>query len=49
VLYSLDVEENHNVESFWKGWVFDEMVTMAILNPRGISKVSKPGTPGGSL
>lgn len=43
VLYSLDVEENHNVESFWKGWVFDEMVTMAILNPRGISKVTKAG------
>lgn len=41
VLYSLDVEENHNVESFWKGWVFDEMVTMAILNPRGIASVTK--------
>ena len=42
VLYSLDVEENHNVEAFWKGWVFDEMVTMAILNPRGISTITKP-------
>jgi len=41
VLYSLDVEENHNVESFWKGWVFDEMVSMAILNPRGIATVTK--------
>ncbi len=41
VLYSLDVEENHNVEAFWKGWVFDEMVTMAILNPRGIVTVTK--------
>lgn len=41
ILYSLDVEENHRVESFWKGWVFDEMVTMAILNPRGISTVTK--------
>lgn len=41
VLYSLDVEENHNVESFWKGWVFDEMVSMAILNPRGIASVTK--------
>ena len=41
VLYSLDVEENHNVEAFWKGWVFDEMVSMAILNPRGISTVTK--------
>lgn len=42
VLYSLDVEENHNVESFWRGWVFDEMVSMAILNPRGIATVTKP-------
>lgn len=41
VLYSLDVEENHNVEAFWKGWVFDEMVSMAILNPRGIATVTK--------
>lgn len=41
VLYSLDVEENHNVEAFWKGWVFDEMVSMAILNPRGIATVLK--------
>ncbi len=41
VLYSLDVEENHNVPAFWKGWVFDEMVSMAILNPRGISKMVK--------
>lgn len=41
VLYSLDVEENHNVESFWKGWVMDEMVSMAILNPRGIAKIAK--------
>lgn len=42
VLYSLDVEENHQVESFWKGWVFDEMVSMAILNPRGIARMIKP-------
>lgn len=41
VLYSLDVEENHNVEAFWRGWVFDEMVSMAILNPRGIATVTK--------
>jgi hypothetical protein len=41
VLYSLDVEENHNVAAFWKGWVFDEMVTMAILNPRGIATITK--------
>jgi len=41
VLYSLDVEENHQVEDFWKGWVFDEMVSMAVLNPRGIASVTK--------
>ena len=41
VLYSLDVEENHNVEAFWKGWVFDEMVSMAILNPRGLASITK--------
>ncbi len=41
VLYSLDVEENHSVEDFWKGWVFDEMVSMAVLNPRGIASITK--------
>lgn len=41
VLYSLDVEENHQVDRFLRGWVFDEMVSMAILNPRGIAAVVK--------
>ena len=41
VLYSLDVEENHKVEAFQRGWVFDEMVNMSILNPRGIAKMVK--------
>lgn len=41
VLYSLDVEENHRVADFWKGWVFDEMVSMSILNPRGIATITK--------
>jgi hypothetical protein len=41
VLYSLDVEENHQIESFWKGWVFDEMVSYFIGNPRGIASVTK--------
>lgn len=41
VLYSLDVEEDNRVESFWKGWVFDEMVNMSILNARGIVTVTK--------
>lgn len=37
----LEVEENHKVENFWKGWVFDEMVSMVILNPRGIASIEK--------
>jgi hypothetical protein len=41
VLYSLDVEENHQVDRFLRGWVFDEMISMAILNPRGIAAVVK--------
>jgi len=41
VLYSLDVEENHRLESFWRGWVFDEMVSMAVLNPRGAATITK--------
>lgn len=36
VMYSLDVEENNKVQDFHKGWVMDELVGMAILNPRGI-------------
>lgn len=41
VLYSLDVEENHQVEAFYKGWVFDEMIAMMILNPRGLARIVK--------
>jgi hypothetical protein len=40
-MYSLDVEENHLVEQFYKGWVMDELIGMLILNPRGISRVLK--------
>ncbi len=36
VMYSLDVEENNQTEQFHKGWVMDELVGMAVLNPRGI-------------
>ena len=36
VMYSLDVEESNMVEQFHKGWVMDELVGMAVLNPRGI-------------
>lgn len=42
VMYSLDVEENPQVEQFHKGWVMDELVGMAILNPRGLVKILKP-------
>jgi len=41
VMYSLDVEENHTVEKFHKGWVMDELVAMAILNPRGLGRIIK--------
>lgn len=41
VMYSLDVEENNQVEQFHKGWVMDELVGMAILNPRGLVKIQK--------
>lgn len=41
VLYSLDVEENNQVEEFYRGWVMDEFVSMAILNPRGIASITK--------
>lgn len=36
VMYSLDVEENHQVAQFHRGWVMDELVGMAVVNPRGI-------------
>ena len=41
VMYSLDVEENHQVEQFYKGWVLDELVGMLVLNGRGIARVLK--------
>lgn len=41
VMYSLDVEENHLVQQFYKGWVLDEMVGMLVLNPRSIARVVK--------
>ena len=42
VLYSLDVVENHQVDRFLHGWVFDEMVAEIVLNPRGIAAAIKP-------
>lgn len=44
VMYSLDVEENHRVESFHKGWVLDELVSEIILNARGIARILKAGS-----
>ena len=44
VMYSLDVEENHQVEQFYKGWVMDELVGMLILNGRGLSRILKAGS-----
>ena len=41
VMYSLDVEENHLVEQFYKGWVMDELVGMLVLNARGLARVMK--------
>jgi len=41
VMYSLDVEENHQVEQFYKGWVMDELIGMIILNGRGLARILK--------
>ena len=41
LMYSLDVEENHTPEKFHKGWVMDELISMIILNPRGLGKIVK--------
>ena len=44
VMYSLDVEENHQVETFYKGWVMDELIGMLILNGRGLARILKSGS-----
>lgn len=41
VMYSLDVEENNQVAKFHRGWVMDELISMIILNPRGLGKIVK--------
>lgn len=41
VMYSLDVEENHQVEQFYKGWVMDELIGMLVLNARGLARILK--------
>jgi hypothetical protein len=44
VMYSLDVEENHTVEQFYKGWVMDEMLGMLCLTARGLARIVKADT-----
>jgi len=44
VYYSLDVEENHQVAQFYKGWVLDELIAMLVLNPRGLARIVKYGS-----
>jgi hypothetical protein len=41
IMYSLDVEENNQVEQFYRGWVMDELIGMVVLNPRGLSVINK--------
>jgi len=41
VMYSLDVEENNQVEQFHRGWVMDELLGMMVLNPRGLAAIKK--------
>ena len=41
IMYSLDVEENHTPEKFLKGWVMDEYLSQAVLNPRGLAQIVK--------
>jgi len=41
VMYSLDVEEDNQAARFVKGWVMDELIGMAIINPRGVIALRK--------
>jgi hypothetical protein len=41
VMYSLDVEENNQIEQFHRGWVMDELIGMMVLNPRGLGAIRK--------
>lgn len=41
LMYSLDVQENNQIEQFRRGWVFDEMIGMMVLNPRGLVAIKK--------
>lgn len=41
IMYSLDVEENNQIEQFHRGWVMDEVLGMVVLNPRGLGAIKK--------
>ena len=41
IMYSLDVEENNQIEQFRRGWVMDELIGMLVLNPRGLGAIKK--------
>jgi len=41
IMYSLEVEENNQIEQFRRGWVFDELIGMLVLNPRGLAAIKK--------
>lgn len=41
VMYSLDVQENNQIEQFKRGWVMDELIGMLVLNPRGLGSIKK--------
>jgi hypothetical protein len=41
IMYSLDVEENNQIEQFRRGWVMDELIGMLVLNPRGLAALKK--------
>lgn len=41
VMYSLEVEENNQIEQFRRGWVMDELLGMLVLNPRGLGAIKK--------
>lgn len=40
-LYGLDIEENHQVERFLRGWVVDEVISMIVLNSKGLGLIKK--------
>jgi hypothetical protein len=41
IRYSLEVQENLQIEQFRRGWVMDELIGMMVLNPRGLAAIKK--------